>query len=273
MIRSNLFHCRFGIFRGYVVYFQQINNRPYEHNNRKGTNMGKKEFRHAGVKESSFTLIELLVVIAIIAILAAILLPALNSARERGRAASCINNLKQIGMAFNTYSNDYDDYYMPYLVNAEGRYGHWQNRLARYGFGTEVSADYEAAEYPAVYSCPSVREPACSWDNNPDKYAPVKLSYGMNYQLFDVANDIPKTWEKCKLSKISNASQKVLLTDIEYRAMGYYIMYPATSSYGVNSWRVADWHNGGTNVLWMDGHVNYYKETELFALGKTYFLQ
>ena len=72
-------------------------------------------------RRSEFTLIELLIVIAIIAILAGLLLPALNSAREKGRSISCLSNLKQFGVCEGMYQSTFEDHIAPPIDNKKGR--------------------------------------------------------------------------------------------------------------------------------------------------------
>ena len=220
------------------------------------------------MKKNSFTLIELLVVIAIIAILAAILLPALNSARERGRNASCVNNLKQMNHGFVFYADNFDGYYMP-LDSANGKNSAlWQNCLAEFGLGTEkFSSLLDYAKYPAFYACPSAKAPGYGWT---EKTSTDKLSYGYCNAIFD-------RWEKCKVTRIKNPSSKIMLTDVEARSPVsssgnyFYFFKPSSKSMDGNSqstnWLVANWHNGGTSALWIDGHVTTPKEVELYSNG------
>jgi len=101
-----------------------------------------------------FTLIELLVVIAIIAILAAILFPVFAQAREKARQITCVSNMKEIGIGFLMYSQDYDEYYMPCRVNApNGAAEEWTNIIQPYiKNGTKTSV-YNSDG--GIFFCPS----------------------------------------------------------------------------------------------------------------------
>ena len=114
----------------------------------------------AGRRFRKFTMIELLLVIAIIAILAAMLLPALNKAREKAKTLSCLNLLKSFGLANAQYANSYNEYAVPFYMavvgsSANANLGRWNLNAAFRKIGNFGNPDTDYY-WPEKYVCPAV---------------------------------------------------------------------------------------------------------------------
>ena len=226
--------------------------------------MMKKNFHENAGR--NFTLIELLVVIAIIAILAAILLPALQSARERGKMTTCLNNLKQQGTAVLSYTDAYGGYYPKHTNNHSGRI--WNGMLLWLKFIEKDS-----------FLCPSL--PPATIANRPqdyinlenESYSMTYTGYGYNWNGFGHArysrgklmgeNDLVNTTYKHE-SDVRRHSQCFLVMDTQCTKNGlssgiYRVcsLIKNSNSEGYPHMR----HNKNVNILYADCHANSAKAT------------
>jgi prepilin-type N-terminal cleavage/methylation domain-containing protein/prepilin-type processing-associated H-X9-DG protein len=231
-----------------------------------------------------FTLVELLVVISIIALLIAILLPVLSSARDAGRSVQCLSNERQVGIAFNTYAEEFADYIpaVDILISAGGT---WCQKLGRGGYigaATPHTTTFglTVSERWLVFRCPGEGTPGPDsgvnmsyWD-----FPYTRSSYVINWSVSGYSAGTPrKGWSKgprygtpvaytdSDTPQPLDPADAPIVTDTEDQGFGHdqltfndpmndevaWVYYQGYTGY-YHAFR----HPGpGANMLYMDGHA------------------
>lgn len=215
--------------------------------------------------KKGFTLIELLVVIAIIAILAAILFPVFAKAREKARQTSCLSNLKQIGLAFQGYMQDYDEKFPMQLVGQ--------------GYGTGAYQLAPAGNPGSIYKVSdgsSGSMPGCGFYMS---WMDLIYPYVKNTQLFQCPSQVgaptPSYGYNRVLASNGGTAGGIALGTVTVPAQCVMALdYPTVYNYAnFNDYNQASWltgasaslmhpHNNGQNAVFVDGHAKWSSPTD-----------
>jgi len=196
--------------------------------------------------KTGFTLIELLIVIAIIMILAGMLLPALQKARDSAKSTTCKNNLKQVGFATINYTSDYNAW-LPHSTP-----------FARLCYGNYIDS--------IVFECPSNRDrnPISTYDYMKGRGCGYMWSYRMCGYIYYPGGTFPADAYPVCGTMLKKPSKDPLLGDGEWGklTMPYYMQsYYINGSFEAGTSLGALRHNRGNNLVFADGHVSWMNKT------------